>query len=187
VSKSGKFSNLEKSPNTNNDSTNKIITQFAAPINSPAQQVNRTKTLFVKAYDKKPWEIHPTIIPFLTPMDSYSVTIKGNALQKGFLIKTAPVNHNKLNQGKAIQIVHTILGNAYQDENEVTVANQDFGNDACIIVGYNDKFGTKQPPTNKVDIKQLHPNEDEQEEKYYHDLFPDDDTLFTKQLESQNS
>ena len=117
-------------------------------------------------------------------MESHSVTLNENALQKGFLIKTAPVNHNKLNQGKAIQIVHTILGNAYQDENEVTVANQDFGNDACIIVGYNDKFGTKQPPTNKVDMKHLHPNEDEQEEKYYHDLFPDDDTLFTKQLES---
>jgi hypothetical protein len=117
-------------------------------------------------------------------MDTYSVTIKGNALQKGFLIKTAPVNHNKLNQGKAIQIVHTILGNAYQDENEVTIANQDFGNDACIIVGYNDKFGTKQPPTNKVDMKHLHTNEDEQEEKSYHDLFPDDNTLFTKQLES---
>ena len=117
-------------------------------------------------------------------MESHSVTLNENALQKGFLIKTAPVNHNKLNQGKAIQIVHTILGNAYQDENEVTIANQDFGNDACIIVGYNDKFGTKQPPTNKVDMKLLHPNEDEQEEKYYHDLFPDDNTLFTKQLES---
>jgi hypothetical protein len=117
-------------------------------------------------------------------MESHSVTLNENALQKGFLIKTAPVNHNKLNQGKAIQIVHTILGNAYQDENEVTIANQDFGNDACIIVGYNDKFGTKQPPTNKVDMKLLHPNEDEQEENYYNDLFPDDDTLFTKQLES---
>ena len=117
-------------------------------------------------------------------MESHSVTLNENALQKGFLIKTAPVNHNKLNQGKAIQIVHTILGNAYQDENEVTIANQDFGNDACIIVGYNDEFGTKQPPTNKVDMKLLHPNEDEQEENYYNDLFPDDDTLFTKQLES---
>jgi len=68
VSKSGNFSNVEKFPNSNNDSTNKIITQFAASINSPAQQVNRAKTLFDKAYDKKSWEIHPTIIPFLTPM-----------------------------------------------------------------------------------------------------------------------
>jgi len=65
VSKSGNFSNLEKSPNTNNDST----------INSPAQQVNRAKTLFDKAYEKKSWEIHPTIIPFLTPMESYSVPL----------------------------------------------------------------------------------------------------------------
>jgi len=62
VSKSGNLSNLEKSPNTKNDSTNKNITQFAESINSPAQQVNRAKTLFDKAYEKKSWEIHPTII-----------------------------------------------------------------------------------------------------------------------------
>ncbi len=73
MSKSGNFSNLEKSPNTN--TTNKIITQFAASIDSPAQQVNRAKTLFDKAYEKKSWEIHPTIIPFLTPMESYSVPL----------------------------------------------------------------------------------------------------------------
>ena len=33
-------------------------------------------------------------------------------------------------------------------------------------------------------MKHLHPNEEEQEEKSFQDLFPDDDTLFTIQLES---
>ncbi len=33
-------------------------------------------------------------------------------------------------------------------------------------------------------MKHLHPNEEEKEEKSFHDLFPDDDTLFTIQLES---
>ncbi len=74
---------------------------------------------------------------------------------------TAPVNHNKLNQSNMIQIVHTILGNAYQDEQEKTIANQDFRNDACIIVGYYDKLKT-QPGKNRVIMKDLHPNNDEQ-------------------------
>ena len=58
--------------------------------------------------------------------------------QTGMLVLTAPVNHNKLNQNKAIQIVNTILGNAYQSKNKITRQNQDFGLDACIIIGYND-------------------------------------------------
>jgi hypothetical protein len=64
-----------------------------------------------------------------------------------------------------IQIVHNILGNAYQDEQEVTIANQDFGNNACIIVGYHDKLKT-QPGKNRVVMKDLHPNNDKQQQKY---------------------
>ena len=52
----------------------------------------------------------------------------------GILVMTAPVNHNKLNQNKALQIVITILGNASQRENKLTRQNQDFGLDVCIIM-----------------------------------------------------
>jgi hypothetical protein len=96
---------------------------------------------------------------------------------------TAPVNHNKLNQSKMIQIVHTILGNAYQDEQEVTIAYQDFGNDACIIVSYHDKLKT-QPGKNRVVRKDLHPNDDEQQQKVYRGLFPDHTNKFTQLLQS---
>jgi hypothetical protein len=72
-------------------------------------------------------------------MDLRDARLEEESDEKGLIIMTAPVKHNKLNQGKAIQIVHTILGNAYRDEHEPTIANQEFGNDACIIVGCNDR------------------------------------------------
>jgi hypothetical protein len=97
-------------------------------------------------------------------MDVCEARVEEETVQHGLLVMTAPVNHNKLNQSKTIQIVHTILGNAYQDEQEVTIANQDFGNDACIIVGYHDKLKT-QPGKNRVVMKDLHPNNDEQQQK----------------------
>jgi hypothetical protein len=49
-------------------------------------------------------------------------------------VTMAPVNHNKLNQSKATQIAHTILGNAYKSEDDLTLANQDFGNNTCVLV-----------------------------------------------------
>ncbi len=51
---------------------------------------------------------------------------------------TAPVNHNKLNQNKALQIVNTILGNVHQHKNKTMRQNQDFGLNTCIIIGYDD-------------------------------------------------
>ena len=95
------------------------------------------------------WNIHPSIIPFLTPIN---IRAKGSLFQ----ITMAPVNHNKLDQSKTTQILHTILGNAYKDENDPSLANQDFGNDACILVGYNETV--KGATTNEVKLKNLHPN-----------------------------
>jgi hypothetical protein len=104
------------------DATNTLIIQTAASI-SLRQKVNRSKTLFNMAFQKEQWLVHPSIIPFLTPMDVREARVEEETVQHGLLVMTAPVNHNKLNQSKTIQIVHTILGNAYQDEQEVTIAN----------------------------------------------------------------
>jgi hypothetical protein len=57
--------------------------------------------------------------------------------RNGILPLTAPVNHNMLNETiKTLQIVNTILGNAYQDKQEGTRQNENFGLDACVIVGF---------------------------------------------------
>jgi hypothetical protein len=63
------------------------------------------------AFDKATWLVQPSIIPFLTPM------VLRDENKTGMLVMTAPVNHNKLNQNKALQIVNTILRNAYQSKN----------------------------------------------------------------------
>jgi hypothetical protein len=103
-------------------------------------------------------------------MDLHDARLEEESDEKGLLIMTAPVNHNKLSQGKVIQLVHIILSNAYQDENGWTKANQDFRNDACIIVGCIDRL-VPQPSRNKVNMKDLHPNNNEQRQKVYHGLF----------------
>jgi len=56
----------------------------------------------------------------------------------GLRMFMAPVNHNKLDEKKTLQIINTILGNTYQHENGLTRRNQDFGLDACVVVGYDD-------------------------------------------------
>jgi len=99
------------------------------------------------------------MIPFFTAMKNQNVLI-GDKPTHGFSIMTAPVNHNKLNHNKTIQIVHTILGNLYQSENEVTLANQDFGNDASIVVGYHCKTTSQTKSTpDQVEMRNLHPEE----------------------------
>ncbi len=94
------------------------------------------------------------------------------------------MNHNRLNQSKATQIAiaHTILGNAYKDKNDSTLANQDFGNDACILVGCNDVLVNKPNKSNRVVMKDLHPNNEEQKHNVYRYLFPPDINSFATYL-----
>ena len=50
----------------------------------------------------------------------------------------APVNHNIINETTWLKIVHTLMGNFCQDSDDTkgTVAMEDMGNDACVLVGY---------------------------------------------------
>ena len=133
--------------------------------------------MFDKAYDRMVWNIHPSIIPFLTPID-----IRGK--EPLFQISMAPINHNQLDQSKATQIVHTILGNAFKNENDPSLANQDFGNDACVLVGCNEE-SEEGAITNKVTMKNLHPST-EIESKYTvcRNLFPNDMVSFRERISS---
>ena len=53
--------------------------------------------------------IHPTIVPYLTPMKQ----IKNHL---GAYI--APVNHNKINSGIAVSITSTVMGRYSQDSDK---------------------------------------------------------------------
>jgi hypothetical protein len=70
-----------------------------------------------------------SIVPFFT-------TMKVNDNKDGVQIYIAPANHNRLLEPYTLKIVSTLLGNAYQNENNPTVHNQDLGIDACVIVEY---------------------------------------------------
>jgi hypothetical protein len=48
------------------------------------------------AFTKNTWLVQPLILAFLTPM------VPCDYKQTGMLVLTAPVNHNKPNQNKAI-------------------------------------------------------------------------------------
>ena len=75
-------------------------------------------------------EIKPVMLLFFTSLevDEQKRTLKPYM---------APVNHNILDETMWLKIVHTLMGNFCQDDDDVegTVAMEDMGNDACVLVG----------------------------------------------------
>ncbi len=103
----------------------------------------------------------------------------------GIRMFTAPVNHNKLDKKKTLQIINTILGNTYQHENELTRQNQDFGLDACIVVGYDDNNLKEKRLENTVRMKVLHPEQTELDQLVYRGMFLEEITQSTTHLQTE--
>jgi hypothetical protein len=74
--------------------------------------------------------IHPTMMPFFTPM-------KQNGSFPGAYI--APVNHNKINTGITGNIASTMMGRFAQNESKDSSQLQEMGSDAGVVVGYSKK------------------------------------------------
>ncbi len=51
----------------------------------------------------------------------------------------APVNHNRINTGIAVNIASTMMGRFAQDESKDTSQLQEMGLDAGVVVGYSKK------------------------------------------------
>ena len=51
----------------------------------------------------------------------------------------APVNHNTLTSTKAMQIVHTLMGNFCHGDKDKISQMEDMDNDACFLMVYQDK------------------------------------------------
>ena len=73
--------------------------------------------------------IHPLIVPFLTPM-------KKNENNLGVYI--APVNHNKIKTGITVNIASTMMGQFAQDDDKDTSQLQEMGLDAGVVFRYNE-------------------------------------------------
>jgi hypothetical protein len=82
-----------------------------------------------KNFSNDTWTVHPCIIPFFTNM---TVTDK-----KHLHPCIAPVNHNSLNEAKALNIAHAILGNFCHGEEDKELHMKHMGNDACVVVVFN--------------------------------------------------
>jgi hypothetical protein len=74
--------------------------------------------------------IHPSMVPFLTPM-------KQNGSNLGAYI--APVNHNKINTGISVNITSTMMGRFAQDDEKDSSQLQEMGSDAGVVFGYSKK------------------------------------------------
>jgi len=74
--------------------------------------------------------IHPSMVPFLTPMKQIETNL-------GAYI--APVNHNKINTGIAVNITSIMMGRFAQDDNKDTSQLQEMGSDAGVVFWYSKK------------------------------------------------
>ena len=79
-------------------------------------------------------KINPTVMPFLRATTIYHGKRK-NILRP----YVAPVNHNVLNNEKAINIAHTILGNFCHGDETKNSQMETMGMDACMMIGYHNK------------------------------------------------
>jgi hypothetical protein len=77
--------------------------------------------------------IHPSMVPFLTPMKQ----VEANLGALGAYI--APVNHNKINSGIAVNITSTMMGRYAQDDDKDKSQLQEMGSDAGVVFGYSEK------------------------------------------------
>jgi hypothetical protein len=56
----------------------------------------------------------------------------------------APVNHNSFNEAKALNIAHTMLGNFCHGDEDNVLHMENMGNNACVVVGFNNMVRTYQ-------------------------------------------
>jgi hypothetical protein len=93
----------------------------------------KTMTMLGSNFKKVSWNIHPTVLTFLTAM-----TVSQGKKKTILRPYVAPVNHNVLNTEKAINIAHTILGIFCHGDESKNSQVETMGMDSCMIVGYHD-------------------------------------------------
>lgn len=110
---------------------------------SPSQVKIKTPTsvkqsFYDENFEKKIVHIHPTIIPFLTAMETSKPD--PSAWKKVQLQPfVAAVNHNRLTPAKTYNIVHTLMGNFCHGDEDKESQLEEMGNDAIMFIGYHDK------------------------------------------------
>jgi hypothetical protein len=108
---------------------------------SPSKLATATsiaKKTYDKSFTKVNCQIHPSVVPFLTPMNmkkTYNEQLDNAKILQPYV---APVHHNTLTSAKTLQIVHTLMGNYCHGDQTKKSQLEDMGNDACLLMGYHD-------------------------------------------------
>jgi hypothetical protein len=103
-----------------------------------AMATSLAKKIFNKSFTKVNCKIHPSVIPFLTPMnvkETYNEQLSNARILQPYI---APVNHNTLTSAKTLQIVHTLMGNHCHGDQNKKSQLEDMGNNVCLLMGYHD-------------------------------------------------
>ena len=80
-----------------------------------------------KMFQKVNIELHPLMVSFLTALEpSHEQTM--------LLPLIAPANHNKVNESKTLQIIHTLMGNFCHGDKNKESQPEDMGNDSSIML-----------------------------------------------------
>jgi hypothetical protein len=75
------------------------------------------------------------MVPFFTALE----TLDDCTTLLSFI---APVNHNKVNISKMVQIMHMLMDNFCHGDKNKESQPEDTGNDACIMVAYHAKVNS---------------------------------------------
>jgi len=94
----------------------------------------KTMTIIESNFLTVSLKINPTVIPFLT-----ATTVHFGKKKNISRPYVAPVNHNVLNNEKAINIAHTFLGNFCHGDETKNSQMETMGMDACMMIGYHNK------------------------------------------------
>jgi hypothetical protein len=71
----------------------------------------------------------------VTPRNPHSIITEGGEEYIKLQPFIAPVNHNTLTSAKAIQIVHSSMGNFCHGDKDKISQMEDVGNNACLLMG----------------------------------------------------
>ncbi len=91
-------------------------------------KTHKTTKVLDKIFAKDTWTVHPSIIPLLT-----NIMVNYKNYLHPYI---APVNHISLNEAKALNIAHTMLGNFCHGDKDKELHMENVGNDACVVVGF---------------------------------------------------
>jgi hypothetical protein len=85
------------------------------------------------------WQGNNNMGNSVTPCNPHSIITEGGKENIKLQPFIALINHNTLTSAKAIQIVHSLMGNFCHGDKDKISQMEDVGNDACLLMGYHNK------------------------------------------------